>query len=74
MEIRQRLAQNMKRLRKAKGLSQEALAHDADLHRTYISGIERCVRNPTITIVAKIANTLDATIAELLDVEPGEEK
>ncbi|NIA28139.1 MAG: helix-turn-helix domain-containing protein [Desulfobulbaceae bacterium] len=69
MDIRRRLAQNMKRLRKTRGLSQEALAHEADLHRTYISGIERCVRNPTITVVAKIATTLDVSFGELLDVD-----
>jgi transcriptional regulator with XRE-family HTH domain len=37
------------------GLSQEQLAFDAGLHRTYISGVERGVRNPTITVLEQIA-------------------
>lgn len=66
MEVRQRLAQQTRRLRAAKGLSQAELADRAGLHRTYISGIERGVRNPTITIVARIADGLGVTIVELL--------
>ena len=56
----------MKRLRKAKSWSQEELADQAGLHRTYISGVERCVRNPTITVVEKIAAALGAGYDELL--------
>ena len=56
----------MKRLRKAKSWSQEELADRAGLHRTYISGVERCVRNPTITVVEKIAVALGAGYDELL--------
>ena len=66
MEVRQRLAQQMRRLRAAKGLSQEELSDRTGLHRTYISGIERGVRNPTITIVARIADGLGVTVEELL--------
>ena len=64
MDIRQQLGRNLQRLRKEKGWSQEELAFEAGLHRTYISGIERGARNPTV----KILETLSAT----LGVEPGD--
>lgn len=67
MDVRQRLAVNMKRLRKERGWSQEALADEAGLDRTYISGIERVVRNPTITVVERIASALGCRLGELLD-------
>jgi transcriptional regulator with XRE-family HTH domain len=67
MDVRQRLAVNMKRLRKERGWSQEALADEARLDRTYISGIERIVRNPTITVVQRIAAALDCGLGDLLD-------
>lgn len=47
MDVRRRVGANLKRLREAKGWSQEAMAHHAGLHRTYVSGVERGVRNPT---------------------------
>lgn len=50
-----RLAKNLRRLRQEKQLSQEAFAHKAGIHRTYISDLERGARNPTITVVDKIA-------------------
>jgi transcriptional regulator with XRE-family HTH domain len=57
----------MKRLRKERGWSQEALAEEAGLDRTYISGIERVVRNPTITVVERVALALTCRIGSLLD-------
>ena len=47
MDIRDRLAKNLRQLRQDKGWSQEAFADEADLHRTYISDLERGARNPT---------------------------
>jgi transcriptional regulator with XRE-family HTH domain len=67
MDVRQRLAANMKRLRKTRGWSQEALADEAGLDRTYISGIERVVKNPTITVVERVAAALQCRLGELLD-------
>lgn len=67
MDVRQRLAVNMKRLRKERGWSQEALAAEAGLDRTYISGIERKVKNPTIIVAERIAKALDSSLGELLD-------
>ncbi len=51
--------------RKKNGLSQEKLAGLADLHRTYISDLERGVRNPTITTIFALCNALNITPAEL---------
>lgn len=67
MDVRQRLALNMKRYRKERGLSQEKLGFACGRDRTYISGIERLVRNPTITVVDEIAVALGVTASQLLD-------
>jgi transcriptional regulator with XRE-family HTH domain len=67
MDVRRRLAVNMKRLRKERGWSQEALADEAGLDRTYISGIERVVKNPTVIVVERVAAALNCNFGELLD-------
>ncbi|QBM74384.1 XRE family transcriptional regulator [Sphingomonas sp. AAP5] len=67
MDVRHRLAENMKRLRKERGWSQEALADEAGLDRTYVSGIERVVRNPTVTVVERVAVALSCGMGDLLD-------
>ncbi|TIP23201.1 MAG: helix-turn-helix transcriptional regulator [Mesorhizobium sp.] len=67
MDIRKRLGQNLRRLRLAKGLSQEAFADDVGIHRTYVSDLERGRRNPTITIVEKLATFLAVKPGDLLD-------
>jgi transcriptional regulator with XRE-family HTH domain len=66
VDIRQRLARNLRRLRDAKGWSQEKFAFEANVHRTYVSDIERGARNPTITVVEKLAMPLGVTASELL--------
>lgn len=71
MDIRGRLSLNMRRLRQLKGWSQEEFAHEAGLHRTYISDLERGARNPTISVVDKIALALGVQVGILLD-EPEE--
>lgn len=67
MDVRRRLADNMRSLRKARGWSQEALADAAGIDRTYISGIERLVRNPTVTVLERIATALEVPAGHLLD-------
>ena len=64
MDARHRIGRNIQRLRAAKGWSQEELAFQAGLHRTYISGVERGVRNPTVTVLEQIAHALSVTLAE----------
>ncbi|MEY4200498.1 MAG: hypothetical protein RLZZ265_2238 [Verrucomicrobiota bacterium] len=60
------LGQNVRRRREARELTQEKLAERASLDPTYISGIERGLRNPGIKNVAKLAKALGFTTAELL--------
>ena len=62
-----RLGSNLKRLRLEKGWSQEDFADRAGIHRTYVSDIERSARNPTITIVEKLAKPFKVTASSLLD-------
>lgn len=66
MDVRKRLASNLRQLREAKGLSQEKFAFDAGIHRTYVSDLERGARNPTITVVEKLARALGVTASDLL--------
>ncbi len=70
MNIQKRLGLNIKRLRQEKGISQEDFGFDADIHRTYVSDIERGARNPTVTIVEKFAKALGVTPGYLLDADP----
>ncbi len=65
-DVRKIVGRNVREARKAIGLSQEALADKAGIDRTYVSGVERGVRNPTITILAKFAAALDTSAAALL--------
>lgn len=71
MDVRQRLAENLRRLRSQTGLSQEEFANAHGFDRTYISGIERAVRNPTILIVQRLAVALSVDVVELLS-DPAE--
>lgn len=66
MDVKKRLGSNVRRLRDAKGLSQEKFAFEAGIHRTYISDIERGARNPTITVVEKLAAALGVCASDLL--------
>jgi transcriptional regulator with XRE-family HTH domain len=66
MDVRDRLAANLRKLRTGEGLSQEEFANAHEFDRTYISGIERAVRNPTILIVERLANALGVDVADLL--------
>lgn len=67
MEIRRQLGRNVQRIRKERGWSQEELAFESGLHRTYISGIERGARNPTVLVLEKLAEALGVTPARLLE-------
>ena len=67
MDIRAVVGRNVKQYREAKGLSQEQLAFEADLHRTYVSGVERGIRNPTVKTVSRLADALGVVAAKLLE-------
>ena len=60
------LALNLRRLRQAKGLSQEELAHQADIDRTYVSALERSVYAAGIDVVDRLARVLGVEAADLL--------
>ena len=66
MEIREVLALNLRKLRRAKGLSQEELAHRAKIDRTYISALERSVYAAGIDVVDRLARLLGVEAADLL--------
>lgn len=67
MDIRERLARNLRRLRLERGWSQEQFALEAEIHRTYVSDLERSARNPTITVVEKLAIALGVSASRLLE-------
>ncbi|HEX5051019.1 MAG TPA: helix-turn-helix transcriptional regulator [Planctomycetota bacterium] len=60
------LGQAIRAVREQRGASQESLGFDSELDRTYISGVERGVRNPTIASLLRIAKALGTTPAKLL--------
>ena len=65
-QLSQVLAGNVRRIRLKRGLSQEQLAFDADIDRTYVSQIERAVINPSLLVLHKVAMALSTTVLELL--------
>jgi transcriptional regulator with XRE-family HTH domain len=66
MSLRAVLAKNIRSLRKERGLSQESLADEAGLHRTYIGSVERAERNVSIDSIEKISKALKVSGARLL--------
>jgi transcriptional regulator with XRE-family HTH domain len=70
MEIRDVLAINLRRLRHARGLSQEELADRAEIDRTYISALERSIYAAGIDVVDRLARSLGVEAADLLSRPP----
>jgi len=66
MDLRQVFSTNLRRLRHAKGLSQEELAYEADVNRTYMSKLEKGGSYPGLEIIGKLAAVLEVEPAELL--------
>ena len=67
MDIRHRLARNLRMLRAEKQWSQEHVSFEAGLHRTYYSDLERGTRNPSIGVLEKLAAVFAVPPARLLD-------
>ncbi len=63
---RERIAVNLKRLRKQRGLSQEQLGEVADFHRTYVSQLERRLTNVSIDGLERLAKALSVDVRDLL--------
>jgi transcriptional regulator with XRE-family HTH domain len=68
MEAQELVARNLRKLRVKQGLSQEVLAVDAGIDRTYVSRLERGFENPTVAVLGRLANALDAKIDDFFAV------
>jgi transcriptional regulator with XRE-family HTH domain len=66
-KIQKQFGERVRSIRKAKGLSQEALAHLCDLDRTYIGGVERGERNISLINIYVIAHALEISVKELFN-------
>jgi transcriptional regulator with XRE-family HTH domain len=60
------LGRNVRRLRRQKRMTQEELAFEAEIDLTYMGGIERGKRNPSLLVMARIADALSVPLAKLL--------
>lgn len=65
LDLRKRLAANLRTLRGAQGLSQESLADAAGIHRTFVSQVERELKNVSLDSIRKLANALGVDPFEL---------
>lgn len=65
-EWRSIVGENIRALRLARGMTQERLAFTAELDLTYIGGIERGRRNPSLLVMVRIAEALDASLSDLI--------
>ena len=68
MDMAEAVGLAVRRVRKQRGTSQEELAWQADLHRTYISGVERGVRNPSLASLETIAEALEVRLSRLMTI------
>jgi transcriptional regulator with XRE-family HTH domain len=66
MDVRKLVGRNVRQNRERVGVSQEELAYRAGLDRTYVSGIERGIRNPTVLVLQDLAGVLKVRPADLL--------
>jgi transcriptional regulator with XRE-family HTH domain len=65
--ITKKIGERIKELRSRVGISQEALAHRADLDRTYVNSVENGKRNISIENIEKIAKALDISVKDFFD-------
>jgi transcriptional regulator with XRE-family HTH domain len=70
MDLRQVFAANLRRFRHSKGLSQEDLAYEAGVNRTYMSKLEKGGTFVGLEIIGKLAKVLDVEAAEFLKPPP----
>ena len=66
MSLNESFANVLKKMRTQKGLSQEELAFKANLHRTYISQLERGLKSPTLKTLSILADVLDVSLAQFV--------
>ena len=65
-DARKRLSDNVRKSRKKIGLSQEGLALQAGINRSYVGQIERAIANPSLQVLVKLATTLEVDVADLV--------
>lgn len=65
--IMKRVAKNVKRIREERGLSQQALADKAKIHRVYLAKIEGAVYSPSLEVLERVAKALKAKVGELVE-------
>ena len=58
MDVVQLLGENVRRYRKRRGMTQEQLAHEAEMERSYVSDLERGTRNPSVRALGRLAKAL----------------
>lgn len=73
MDVKRKFGDRVRELRHQRGVSQEAFADECGVHRTYMSGIERGLRNVSIENVVKIARALEVSVGVLFDWADGAE-
>ena len=62
------VGRNVRRLREGRGMTQEQLAFEARIDLTYVGGIERGRRNPSLMVMVRLAEALEAELKELLEL------
>ena len=72
--IEKQFGERVRELRLARGLSQKELAFRAGIHRTYLGGIERRERNPSLRNISAVAEALGVTLSELFLLDAYSEK
>jgi transcriptional regulator with XRE-family HTH domain len=60
------VGKNVRRLRKQRGMTQEELAFESEIDLTYVGGIERGKRNPSLLVMARIAEVLSVPLSKLV--------
>ena len=66
MDVRKKFGKRLRDLREERGWSQEEFADRAGLHRTYVSAVERGIRNPTLSVLEQLANALGLSMAGMV--------
>ena len=64
--IMKRVAKNVKRIRKARGMTQEALAAQVDIHRVYLAQLEGATRAPSLALLDRLAKALKVRVEEVV--------
>jgi len=68
LALQRQVGKRIREIRLAKGISQERLAHEIGLHRTYVGSLERGERNPSLQVVSRLAKLLEVSTDRLLSM------